>query len=235
MNHAKENAGMIVKGFVKSVLASFPVGATAVEVYNELEGKQVKRKLERLEEFYRSLDERICEVQTQVNEKFINKDDFLDVFEEATRYVVLERQSVKREMFKNIMVNSIITNDCDYDKTEHYFRLLDNLSYIELKVLAVLNNPAEYNKSHNMIFKDPVSNYYQSGWGTYRADGVLTQLLGIKIDDAKEAISVLFSNGLIVDNLLERRMEGNMNPVHVLNNLLTRKGRDFLRFIQEDN
>jgi len=110
---------------------------------------------------------------------------------------------------------------------------LDNLSVLELKVLAVLNDPAEYNRNHNMIFKDPVSNYYQPGWGTYRAGGVLTQLLDIKIDDATEAVMVLFANGLIVDNLLERRMEGNMNPVHVLNNMLTKKGRDFLIFLKE--
>lgn len=235
MNRAKENAGMIVKGFVKSVLASFPVGAAAIAVYNELEAKQVKRKIKRLEEFYHSLDERICKVRTQVNEEFINKDDFLDVFEEATRYVILERQSEKREMFKNILANSIISKDCDYDKTERYFKLLDNLSDIELKILAVLNNPAEYNRSHNMIFKDPVSNYYQSGWGTYRADGVLTQLLGINIDEATEAITVLFSNGLIVENLLGQRMEGNMNPIHVFNNRLTRKGKDFLKYLNEDN
>ncbi len=214
------------------MLASFPVGATAVEVYNELQAKQVQRKIERLEEFYNALDERISAVESQVNKNFINKEDFQDVFEEATRYVVLERQSKKRELFKNILANSIIANECDYDKTERYFRLLDNLSDIELTVLAVLENPEEYNKTHGMVIKDPVDNYYQSGWGSYRADGILTQLLGIKIDDAIETVTVLFSNGLIEEKLLEKRIETNMNPIHVLDNLLTRKGRDFVKFLK---
>ena len=88
---------------------------------------------------------------------------------------------------------------------------------------------------HNMIFKDPVSNYYQPGWGTYRAGGVLTQLLDIKIDDATEAVTVLFANGLIVDNLLERRMEGNMNPVRpCVKQYADKKRRDFLIFFKRE-
>lgn len=232
MNNAKENSGLLAKGFLKSMLASFPVGATAVEVYNELQAKQVQRKIERLEEFYNALDERIGAVEDQVNKDFVSKEDFQDVFEEATRYVVLERQGKKRELFKNILANSIIANECDYDKTERYFRLLDNLSDMELTVLAVLENPEEYNRTHGTVIKDPVDNYYQSGWGSYRADSILTQLLSIKIDDAIETVSVLFSNGLIEDKLLEKKIETNMNPIHVLDNLLTRKGRDFVKFMK---
>ena len=232
MNNAQENVGLLTKGFLKSMLASFPVGTTAVEVYNELQAKQVKRKIERLDEFYHLLDERISAVEDQINEEFISKEDFQDVFEEATRYVVLERQSKKRELFKNILANSIISRNCDYDKTERYFRLLDNLSDMELTMLAVLENPEEYNRTHGMVIKDPIDNYYQSDWGTYRADGILTQLLSIKIDDAIETVNVLFSNGLIEEKLLEKKIQTNMNPIHVLDNLLTRKGRDFVSFLK---
>lgn len=233
MNNAKENTGIVAKGLLKSILASFPVGATAVEVYNELNAKQVQRKIERLEEFYRALDDRISQVESLVNKDYVSKEDFQDVFEEATRYVVLERQSRKREMFKNILANSIIAKECDYDKTERYFRLLDNLSDMDLSVLAVLNNPIDYNRKHGMKIPDPTSNYYQSAWGAHRADGVLTQLLGITIDDAHESVGVLFNHGLIEGDILNKRMEGNMNPAHVLEHLLTRKGRDFVRFLKE--
>ncbi len=232
MNNAKENTGLIAKGVLKSVLGSFPVGATAVVIYNELQSKRVQRKIERLEEFYKSLDDRISVLEGQINKDFVSKEDFQDVFEEATRYIVLERQSKKRELFKNILANSITAKVCDYDKTERYFRLLDNLSEIELNILAILQNPEEYNKSHGMIIKDPYYNYYQNSWGEYRADGVLTQLLNVKIDDVQGAVTVLFSNGLIMENLLSKRIETNMNPVHVLENLLTPRGRDFVRFLK---
>ena len=221
MNNAKDNLSLIGKGVLKSILGSFPVGATAVAIHNELQAKQVKRKIERLEEFYHS-----------INEEFINKEDFQDVFEEATRYVVLERQAKKREYFKNILANSIASSECNYDKTERYFRILDNLSETELDVLAVLEDPTNYNRRNGMIIPEPINNEYQTSWNSSRADGVLTQLLGISIDDAIEATTVLFSNGLIVENVLDRKIESNSNPVHVLDHLLTKRGRDFVKFLE---
>lgn len=232
MNNAKENLVLIGKGSLKSILNSFPVGATAVAIYDELQAKQVKRKIERLEEFYKSLDERINVVEKEINHDYVNHEDFLDVFEKTTRYVVSERQAQKRELFRNILANSITAKDCDYDKTERYYRILDNLSEIELSVLAVLKNPEDYNRQHGMIIKDPINTGYQPSFVSSRGDGVLTQLLGISIDDATEAVTVLFSDGLIVDNLLNKRMESNTNPVHVLDHMLTRKGRDFVKFLK---
>lgn len=232
MNNAKDNLSLIGKGVLKSILGSFPVGATAVAIHNELQAKQVKRKIERLEEFYHSLDEKVNIIEKKINEEFINKEDFQDVFEEATRYVVLERQAKKREYFKNILANSIVSKECDYDKTERYFRILDNLSETELDVLAVLEDPIGYNRRNGMIIPDPINNEYQTSWISSRADGVLTRLLGITIDDAIEAITVLFSNGLIVENLLDKKIRSNTNPVHVLDNLLTKRGRDFVKFLE---
>jgi len=232
MNNAKENLSIIGKGVLNSVLGSFPVGATAVAIYNELQAKQVKRKIERLESFYHSLDEKVNSIEEEINEKFISEDDFQDVFEEATRYIVLERQAKKREYFKNIIAHSIISKECNYDKTERYFRILDNLSEIELDILAVLKDPEDFNRRNGMIISDPINNYYQSSWSSSRADGVLTQLLGISIDDAIAATTVLFSNGLIVENILNRKLESNSNPVRVLDHLLTKRGRDFVKFLE---
>ena len=232
MNNAKDNLSIIGKGVLKSILGSTLVGATAVTIHNELQAKQVKRKIERLEEFYHSLDEKVNTIEKKINEDYISKDDFQDVFEEATRYVVLERQAKKREYFKNILANSIVSNECDYDKTERYFRILDNLSQTELDVLAVLEDPVSYNRRHGMIISDPINNEFQTSWKFSRADGVLTQLLGITIDEAIEAITVLFSNGLIVENLLDKKIESNSNPVHVLDHLLTKRGRDFVKFLK---
>lgn len=232
MNNAKDNLSLIGKGVLKSILGSFPVGATAVAIHNELQAKQVKRKIERLEEFYHSLDEKVNIIEKKINEDFISKEDFQDVFEEATRYVVLERQAKKREYFKNILANSIVSSECNYDKTERYFRILDNLSETELDVLAVLENPVDYNRRNGMIIPEPINNENQTSWNSSRADGVLTQLLRISIDDAIEATTVLFSNGLIVENVLDRKIESNSNPVHVLDHLLTKRGRDFVKFLE---
>lgn len=232
MNNAKENAGLIGKGVLMSILGSFPVGATAKEIYQEMQNRQVKRKIERLEEFYHTLDDKISAVESKVNDEFVSKEDFQDVFEEATRYVVLERQKKKRELFNNILANSIIAPNCDYDKTEKYFRILDNLTDIELKVLAVLENPTKYNEDNGKIIKDPINNAWQSSWERVSAGGVLTRLLKIKDFEATEAVTVLASNGLVVSNFMDRSLETNSNTVHVLDNLLTIRGRDFVKFLK---
>lgn len=232
MNNAKEIVEASGKTLVKELVRLLPLGSTAVEIYDELQSKQIERKIQRLEEFYENLAVSVNEVSDRVNQEFVSKDDFLDVFEEATRYVVLERHEKKRLFFKNILVNSIISSDCDYDKTERYFRLLDNLTVIELNILAVLDNPVSYNKSHGMIIKAPLHNAHQTTWTGVTGSGILTRILGIKIHDVEDAITVLFSNGLIVANVLEKSLETNSNPIHVLDNLLTIRGRDFVKYLK---
>lgn len=235
MNNAKEIVEAAGRGFIKDLVRFLPLGGAAVEIYEEFQSKQIERKLKRLEEFYVNLAATVNVQEERINKEFVNKDDFLDVFEEATRYVVLERQEQKRSLFKNILANSILSSDCDYDKTERYFRLLDNLSDLELRVLAVLDNPEKYNRSHGMIIKDPINNAYQTTWSTVTSIGVLTQLLGINVHQAEEAIAVLFSNGLIIENSMSKRLQTNGNTIYVLKNLLTIRGKDFVKFLKSEN
>ena len=233
MNNSREIAEAGGKAFIKNLVRVLPLGGTAVSIYEELQSKQIKRKIQRLEEFYSNLAATIEAQKEQINQEFVNKDDFLDVFEEATRYVVLERQADKRRQFKNILTNSIISSDCDYDKTERYFKLLHNLSELELKVLAVLDNPEQYNKTHGMIIEDPTNALTPFPFNHVIASGVITQLLGLKIHEAEEAATVLFSNGLTNENFLNRQLHSNQNPIHVLDNLLTIRGRDFVRYLKD--
>ncbi len=232
MNNAKDIAEAAGKAIVKDLARCLPIAGTAIEIYEEFQAKQVERKIKRLEEFYANLAESINVIEDKINKDFISKDDFLDVFEESTRYVVLERQENKRILFKNILVNSISSPVCDYDKTERYFKLLDNLSVIELEVLAVLDNPKNYNKSHGMIIEDPIYSPYQTSWVYASSMGVLTKILGMKVHDIEEAITVLFSNGLVMENAMSKKIQTNGNTIDVLENLLTTRGRDFVNFLK---
>lgn len=234
MNNALEivEAGGIA--FVKGLFRLIPVlGGTAVEIYNEFQSKQVERKIKRLESFYKDLSKSLESVADNINQEYISKDDFLDVFEEATQYVVHERQELKRSLFKNILTNSIISSDCDYDKTERYFRLLDNLSEIELAILAVLDNPEQYNSGHGMIIPNPIPNPFQTSWYDATAEGIMTQLLGISIHELEGAISFLISNGLVSDDFKRKRLHTNGNPIHVLDHLLSVRGKGFVKFLMD--
>lgn len=226
MNNAKEIVEASGKAIIKNLARCLPLGSTALDIYDELQSKQVGRKIQRLEEFYSALDAKILEVENRINHDFISKPDFQDVFEEATRYVVQERLEKKRAYFKNILVNSIISTECDYDKTERYFRLLDNLGNIELEVMAVLDNPKDYCARHD-IQLDSIMN-----GGHMSAEGVLTGILRLNIFEVDDAATILFSNGLLKDNLINIKREFANNPINVLTNILTIRGKKFMGFLK---
>ena len=50
-----------------------------------------------------------------------------------------------------------------------------------------------------MIVKEPTSNYYPNSWNIVTAIGILTQVLNYKTHQVEEAITILFSNGLVID------------------------------------
>ena len=232
MNNAKEIVEASGKAIIKNLARCLPLGSTALDIYDELQSKQVGRKIQRLEELCTNLFQIVNVIKDKINPEFINKEDFLDVFEETTKYVVSERQEQKRHFFQNILVNSMISSECDYDKTERYFRLLDNLGMLELNILAVLDNPEKYNKEHGMIIGDASNSVHMTVWKEVNAMGVLTKLLNLKIHQVEEAITVLFSNGLVIENSMSKRLHTNGNTIHVLDNLLTTRGKDFVKFLK---
>lgn len=232
MNQAKDNFYALGKAAIETIGGIIPIVGFVDSFYDNLNHIQAERKRKRISDFVIQLSEDLKELKDSIQEDYVSNDEFLDVFEKASRYIANERTEQKRTFFKNILCKSMISKDCDYDKTERYFRLLDNLSDIELSILAVLNNPEEYNKKHGMIINDPNNSIYQYTLNGVDTGGVLTQLLGLRIEDVSEAITGLFSNGLIVENFLRRTIQTNGNTIHVLDNLLTRKGRDFVRFLR---
>jgi len=232
MNQTKDIFNALGKAAIETIGGIIPIVGFVDSFYDNLNYIQAERKQKRVTDFVIQLSEDLKELKDSIQEDYVSNDEFLDVFEKASRYIANERTEQKRTFFKNILCKSMISKDCDYDKTERYFRLLDNLSDIELSILAVLENPEEYNKKHGMIIIDPVNSYYQTIWNQADTGGLLTKLLGLKIDDVSEAITVLFSNGLLIENVLQKAIRTNGNTIHVLDNLLTRKGRDFVRFLR---
>ena len=232
---AKDNEFVEIggKAIFKSTIGLIPFfGNTALEIYNEVQSKQVERKIKRLEEFYQSLDARLQTLEGRINKEFVSKDDFLDVFEETSKYIISERVDKKREYFNNILVNSMISPICNFDKTERYLRLLDILNEQELSILALLDKAYELTEKHGMVIKKPVNNFHYSSWRQVNVGGVLTKLLGTTLHDLSESITVLWSNGLIIDNSLDKNLQTNCIEVHVLVDLLTTRGRNFVKYLK---
>lgn len=95
MNNTKDIVIASVKGLAKNCMNYVPIFGTMVDVYEEYAVLQTQRKLKRLEDFYRQLNE---EVQ-QLNEDYVSQADFLDIFEKTARYVVNERLEKKRLLY----------------------------------------------------------------------------------------------------------------------------------------
>ena len=105
MNNAKDIITASVKGLAKNCINYVPIFGTMVDIYEEYAALQTQRKIERLKDFYRELNN---EVQN-LNEDYISQADFLDIFEKTARYVVNERLEKKRLLYKNILLHSVTT------------------------------------------------------------------------------------------------------------------------------
>ena len=228
----KEN--VIEKGMVaiKGITAMIPVlGGTLTSVWSDIDAIQAKRKHERLEEFYLSLEMEVQKIKEQINEP-----DFLDVFEQTARHIVNERKEEKRILFRNILLSSITAKECSYDKTEKYLRILEQMNGLELLILRILQNPSEFNRQNGEKIKDP--NAPTPGYRnliiytrTYFFIEMLSELLNAAQEDVAESIYYLESNRLIVDNVSLSKLQTNGHPIRTLEDKLTSKGKDLIAFI----
>ncbi|MCA5999720.1 hypothetical protein, partial [Bacteroides thetaiotaomicron] len=215
----KEN--VIEKGMVaiKGITAMIPVlGGTLTSVWSDIDAIQAKRKHERLEEFYLSLEMEVQKIKEQINESYINQPDFLDVFEQTARHIVNERKEEKRILFRNILLSSITAKECSYDKTEKYLRILEQMNGLELLILRILQNPSEFNRQNGEKIKDP--NAPTPGYRnliiytrTYFFIEMLSELLNAAQEDVAESIYYLESNRLIVDNVSLSKLQTNGHPI----------------------
>jgi len=221
----------IIEIGTKAIVASIPyIGGAINSIMNDI---NATRKFNRFEEFINQLKNDIENLK-EINEEYIREDDFLDLFEQTSRYIMLERVKQKREKFKNILVNSISLSDSDYDKTEKYLKILSDLSTQDLLLLLVLDNPQKYNESKGNIIPNNNTSNIVTHWTNLYMKELLEKLFpDIPIEEIEESALFLESNRLIVTNFLQYSLNTNGHPINLLNNRLTNKGKDFLKYIKQ--
>lgn len=235
MYQEKENILPAMKATAKLIAANLPVLNFALYFYEEKKAQAAQRKVLRLEEFYRTLSERIGDIKEEINTEYVSKEDFADIFEQTANHIMNERIEDKRRCFQNVFENSIVAESCSYDKTEKYMRLLVDMSWLELRVLSVLNNPQQYNEMLGNLIKDPNEGNHYLGFGistrSYNHIDILVELLSESQDEIKDALYFLQSNRLIVELSNAIRSQTNGHPIHILDNMLTPKGKDFVNYV----
>lgn len=234
MNNSREIAQASFKALIDTIGSCIPVFGFTKSVYENLSQIQAERKQQRLYDFVSGLSASVSLLEARLNKDYVSNEDFIDVFEKTARNIANERCEEKRKYFKNILLNSMINPHCDYDKTERFFRILDSIGLDEINILAILINPEKYNKDHGMIIKAPFHSQYQTTFVNVTGGGILTTLLNKKDYDVRECLNFLYYNGLVENNIMDKGLHTNGNPISVLNNSLTIKGKEFIRYILEE-
>lgn len=222
---------------LKALAAAVPyLGGSITTIWSDVQSLQAQRKMERLESFFSNLTDDISNLKSQLNDEYINKSDFLDIFENTANFVINERTEVKRVLFRNILVKGMTNSEVDFDKTEKYLKVVDEMDCLELLILKVLSNPSKYNEEQGKIITDPneffdgFRNHIQSNT-EYFVSEILSKLLKTSQEDIAEAIYFLEQNRLVIEKMFQYSLKTNGHPIHALDNKLTKKGKDFVSYI----
>lgn len=239
MNHDIEAIKNISTCVGKQLLNSNPITGFIVSYIETVKARQAERKLIRCMEMLESLRQDLEESQKNINEEYVKNDDFLDIFEQTVNYVVNERNIDKRMYFKNILLNSIFKDTVDYDITEKYMNILSRLENDDLIILKVLYQPELANKAKGYVLKDPNlvngkrSEFYRIE-RNYDLVWTLKDLLQINEEQIKDSLYALTRERLVNDNTLSFSLKTDGNPVYVLKNHLTPKGKSFISYLLKD-
>lgn len=95
------------------------------------------RKEARLNEFIKNYFDEINQKQDYIVREYICSNDFLDIFENILADVMQSRTELKRNMLKNLLVNSCTIPHTSYERTEEFQHLIDVLTPISLLILSV--------------------------------------------------------------------------------------------------
>lgn len=224
----------VVQGAKKTLVSYIPIVGNAItNIWNEFESAQLQRKTERLEMLITSLCDDLQRLEGQINQDYIKKSDCADILEKTIYAVVIERTEYKREAYKNILLNSIIAKNVDFDRTEKYMQLLSQMTGIDILLLKTFHNPQLVNKQNGNPIKDPFidenGNMLRSYPVDYELHNTLHNLWKFDKEDISDSLSFLFQNKLI--NKENYVIKTNGNPIDIFDNMLTIKGKRFVKYL----
>jgi len=186
-----------------------------------------ERKQQRLNEFFTRLKEDLDKVQERVDKEFISKEDFLDIFELTAKKIMEERKDVKRNTYRQILVNGITKANSGFDDVEQCIRVLENLTENNIILLTVFSDPVKHNSSISEPVKRPTGN-----------------MLNTTLSKVLRALLPGWQGGLILENLKDLEFLGLVQPLSAnfqtmitanglspVVNALTPKGERFVRYL----
>ncbi len=208
---------------VKALISAVPIfGGPISTILGDI---QNIRKENRSLEFINGLREDLHNFSDRVNIEFISKEDFLDIFEQTARKIVMTRQEIKRTAFRHILSNAILSSDVSYDEVEEFLSLVERFREEHIFLLSILRDPVKYDEeTGNRVGK--------GGRTTTSISQIMRQLLpGWNKDLVLEVTTVLENERLIQHITSRYNMTLTDQGINHLVNTLTPKGMRFVAFI----
>jgi len=217
---------------LRALTAAIPyIGGSVNSIWSDI---MAKRKEERFIEFVKLLEAEIKQIK-YINSQFITHDEFLDIFENISKHIVDERGAVKRILYKNLILSAAKDTQADFDIIEKYIRILESMATKEALILKIFYNPQKFNSElGSPVFKSnenaPLSRKQ------FSVLELLELLLPeIKSEDILDSLDYLERNRLVATQYGASSIDTNGNPISFLDDKITRKGINFVKYILNEN
>lgn len=132
---------------IKAILSNFPIGSGIASLMSDYIPSQ--REL-RLMEFTENIAKDLSELQDEINENYLNSDEYAFIFEKCFKGAVENYQIEKIMAFRAILVNSLTQFEITQKEKEYYLNLVDNLSLLHIQILSFLAFPRNYLKMNGL-------------------------------------------------------------------------------------
>ena len=179
------------------------------------------RKIERLETFIQWAVETISRLEEKVYKDKIDTDEFGYISESCLKGIMNNYSKIKIQMFKGILINSLVRNKKQEEK-EFYLHLINRLTEIHLKILAICYNPKDYFDFYKINVERVKDANLRSVF--------LVALKGIDEAIMKTTFEELFNLGLLSSGKTVFGVMESRTGLDLLNGRLTKLGYDFIDF-----
>ncbi|MBO9564226.1 MAG: hypothetical protein J7621_15690 [Niastella sp.] len=213
----KKDRQYVIESSLKALITFIPgIGGAIGSILSDA---LADRKEERLNIFLQDLKSEIDNNREAVNKTFVSKTDFLDVFDATANKIANERSAEKRNAYKNILLNGILSPSYTYDDLENQMRTLSVLNEDHILLLKFFNSPQAFSEKSKSLKTGTFLQFFKQILPHWENDYL------------KDILNDLEVNRLInnISNNLQT-MIMNVSADH-FTDTLTSKGKTFVSFI----
>lgn len=147
----------LIRNTTISLTAGVPYLGGVVSFF--LDKKLPSQIQKQYDDFLKSLDDAVEELQIEINENIIQSHEFFSLFNKTVDHVICEYSEIKKGIYRNILLSALSNND-SFNYTDFFVFLTNKLTVDEIKWLAFTE---EYKKQKGeSLWRDVANNYQES-------------------------------------------------------------------------